>query len=168
MKLIKKLQECTSIEEAQPILAKLHARPSAKKLVETAILLSNSEDPQQKDHAFSFMETAIKEMEDDANGKHAEEDQLNNTKIGEMDDDDEEKTIHEEELKNNNNGSREEGSEQSTDNTEPYPQVAGTEHMQREWIHPQVKTNGMKLEECHQEWVVEWVEEWVVECLINK
>ena len=129
MKLIKKLQECTSIEEAQPILAKLHARPSAKKLVETAILLSNSDDPQQKDHAFSFMATAIKEMEDDEKTKeeigiHGHEDNLNNKKIGEIDDDDDEKTIHEEELDNHNNGQREDGSEQSSDNTEPYPGTA--------------------------------------------
>ncbi len=64
MNLIKKLQECTSIEEANPILAKLKARPSAKKLVETAIILSNSPDKQQQDHAYGFMKTAIQELED--------------------------------------------------------------------------------------------------------
>ena len=49
--------------QADPILTRLGAGPSAKKLVETAIILSNSQDPQQRTHAFSFMETAIKELE---------------------------------------------------------------------------------------------------------
>ena len=107
--------------QADPILSKLGAGPAVKKLVETALILSNSQDPQQRNHAYSFMESAIKELEDDENddhehkereeemGKHAHEDELGNTKISE------------EELDNNNNGGREEGSEQSSDNTEPYP-----------------------------------------------
>ena len=65
MNLIKKLQECSTIAQADPILLKLHAGPAVKKLVETAIILNNSTDPQQRSHAFSFMESAIKEMEDD-------------------------------------------------------------------------------------------------------
>jgi len=103
--------------QADPILSKLGAGPAVKKLVETALILSNSQDPQQRNHAYSFMESAIKELEDDDDhkereeemGKHAEDDKLGNTKISE------------EELDNNNNGGREEGSEQSSDNTEPYP-----------------------------------------------
>lgn len=115
MNLIKKLQECKSIEEANPILAKLKARPSAKKLVETAIILSNSDDPQQKDHAFQFMATAIKELEDDGDKKKSDH-------FEETDDDDDldGHKLHEEELKNHNNGQREEGSEQSSQNVEPY------------------------------------------------
>ena len=143
MKLIKKLQECSTIGQADPILTKLGAGPAVKKLVETAIILSNSQDPQQRTHAFSFMETAIKELEDDKlneeeMGKHGDEDGLNNSKINEEENDDNknklneeeenkdgpENKIHEEELKNHNTGSREEGSEQSTDNTEPYPGTA--------------------------------------------
>jgi hypothetical protein len=141
LKLIKKLQECSTIGQADPILTKLGAGPAVKKLVETAIILSNSQDPQQRTHAFSFMETAIKELEDDKlneeeMGKHGDEDGLNNSKINEEENEDDknklneenkdgsENKIHEEELKNHNNGPREEGSEQSTDNTEPYPGTA--------------------------------------------
>jgi len=116
LNLIKKLQECKSVEEANPILAKLKARPSAKKLVETAIILSNSDDPQQKDHAFQFMATAIKEMEDDADKKKP--DFLEETNDDDKDKDD--LAIHEEVLDNHNNGERVDGSEQSTQNKEPY------------------------------------------------
>ncbi len=120
MSLIKKLQECSTIGQADPILTRLGAGPAVKKLVETALILSNSQDPQQRNHAYSFMESAIKELEDgehdagakvheeDSMGKHADEDELNNHKL------------HEEELDNHNTGSRDEGSEQSSDNTEPY------------------------------------------------
>ena len=142
MKLIKKLQECATMGQADPILTKLNAGPAVKKLVETALVLSNSQDPQQRNHAYSFMESAIKELEDDEKlkeeemGMHGNEDGLNNHKIGEQEDDDEEDKeretheenekdkehkIHEEELSNNNQGGRTSGSEQSTDNTEPYP-----------------------------------------------
>jgi len=116
--------------QADPILNKLGAGPAVKKLVETALILSNSPDPQQRNHAYSFMESAIKELEDDEHdagakvreedniGMHGNEDKLKN-KIHEEEDDDEHK-IHEEELSNHNTGSRDEGSEQSSDNTEPY------------------------------------------------
>ena len=117
------------MDQADPILNKLGAGPAVKKLVETALILSNSKDPQQRNHAYSFMESAIKELEDDEHdagakvreegiGMHGNEDKLNN-KIHEEEDDDEHK-IHEEELSNHNTGSRDEGSEQSSDNTEPY------------------------------------------------
>lgn len=144
MNLIKKLQECSTIAQADPILLKLHAGPAVKKLVETAIILNNSTDPQQRSHAFSFMESAIKEMEDDDKdplheeemGQHSHEDGLPNKPIGgegsrpenkvmseeEKDyDDDKDHKIHEEELKNHNQGGRTDGSEQSSDNTPPYP-----------------------------------------------
>ena len=138
MSLIKKLQECATIGQADPILTKLNAGPAVKKLVETAILLSNSPDQQQRNHAYSFMESAIKELEDEDDdikeekmGMHGHEDGLNNPTIGaegdkkvseeeEKDDKNENKT-REEVLDNHNNGPREDGSEQSTHNTEPYP-----------------------------------------------
>lgn len=91
--------------QADPILTKLNAGPAVKKLVETALTLANSRDPQQRNHAYGFMETAIKELENDI------EDDITIK--------DEEK-IHEEVIDNHNNGPREEGSEQSSDNTEPY------------------------------------------------
>jgi hypothetical protein len=108
LKLIKKLQECSTIGQADPILTRLGAGPAVKKLVETAIILANSQDPQQRSHAYSFMESAIKELEDDDMNK----------KIHEEEDDD--KKLHEEELSNHNQGERTTGSEQSSENTEPY------------------------------------------------
>ena len=138
MQLIKKLQECATIGQADPILTKLNAGPAVKKLVETAIILSNSPDQQQRNHAYSFMESAIRELENDDKeddikeekmGMHGHEDGLNNPTIGadgdktvseEEDDDKKDHQIHEEELSNHNQGQRTEGSDQSTDNTEPY------------------------------------------------
>ena len=67
MKLIKKLQECATMGQADPILTRLGAGPAVKKLVETALVLSNSQDPQQRNHAYSFMESAIRELEDGQN-----------------------------------------------------------------------------------------------------
>ena len=125
--------------QADPILTKLNAGPAVKKLVETALALSSSQDPQQRNHAYSFMESAIKELEDDENkideqmGMHSDEDGLTTPTIGEQEDDTkddklhenhdekDEHKIHEEELSNHNQGQRTEGSEQSTDNTPPYP-----------------------------------------------
>lgn len=145
MKLIKKLQECSTIGQADPILTKLGAGPAVKKLVETAIILNNSQDPQQRSHAYSFMESAIRELEDgtvgkapNEMGKFGNEDGLSNHQISEQDDDDdvEHKLVHEqnddddehkvkeEVLDNHNNGPREDGSEQSTENKEPYPGTA--------------------------------------------
>ena len=107
MKLIKKLQECSTIGQADPILTRLNAGPAVKKLVETAIILSNSQDPQQRSHAYSFMESAIKELEDDDEhkereespmGMHGHEDGLANKTIGEEEDDEEHRhKMHEEE-----------------------------------------------------------------------
>ena len=68
--LIKQLQECSTIGQADPILTRLGASLSVKKLVETSIILSNSPDQQQRNHAFSFMETAIRELEDDQFRNH--------------------------------------------------------------------------------------------------
>lgn len=138
--LIKKLQECSTLGQADPILTKLGAGHAVKKLVETAIILNNSQDPQQRSHAFSFMESAIKELENDEDdhkldeespmGQHSGEDGLPKHTIGEEEEDPEkdkekethgENKIHEEELSNNNQGGRTDGSEQSTENEEPYP-----------------------------------------------
>lgn len=127
MSLIKKLQECSTLGQADPILTRLGAGPAVKKLVETALILSNSPDPQQRSHAFSFMESAIKELEDDKEERKEDTEQdekraveRHDERIREEHDDDEHK-LHEEELDNHNNGPREDGSEQSSDNTEPYP-----------------------------------------------
>ena len=94
MNLLKRLQECATIGQSDPILTKLNAGPAVKKLVETAIMLSASPDEQQRNHAYSFMKSAIKELQE--NGT----------------------------IDNHNNGSRTDGSEGSSDNEEPYSQVA--------------------------------------------
>lgn len=149
-KLIIKLQECSTMGQADPVLTKLDAGTAIKKLVETAIVLNNSQDPVQRTHAFGFMESAIKQLETDDSdndikeespmGQHSHEDGLSSPKIGaeggsndgttttvseeeEKDDKDKDKEnpIHEEELSNHNQGERTGGSEQSTDNTAPYP-----------------------------------------------
>lgn len=67
MNLIRHLRECTSVREAAPILSKLKAGPGIRKLVETSMLLSNSNDPQQRDHAYGFMDKAIQEILDNNN-----------------------------------------------------------------------------------------------------
>lgn len=96
--------------QADPVLTRLGAGPAVKKLVETAIGLSNSQDPAQRNLAYGFMESAIRELEDDG---------IQNKILEEHDDDDEHK-IHEADLKNNNTGERTTGSEQSTENKAPY------------------------------------------------
>ena len=124
MNLIKKLQECSTLGQADPILTRLGAGPAVKKLVETALILSHSSDPQQRSHAFSFMESAIKELEDDKEERKEDTEQDEKRaveRVREEHEDNDEHKLHEEELDNHNNGSREEGSEQSSDNTEPYP-----------------------------------------------
>ncbi len=123
--------------QADPILTRLGAGPAVKKLVETELVLSNSQDPQQRNHAYSFMESAIKELED-AENRGADsglgpdvDDGINAPKLREEKDDDveiheekdkedDEHKIHEEVLDNHNNGPREDGSEQSTENVAPY------------------------------------------------
>ena len=125
--------------QADPILTRLNAGPAVKKLVETALVLSNSQDAQQRNHAYSFMESAIKELEDDKEYKLEEEEKdvksekvreeehddaekdHDALKILEEEDDNDDKKVREEELSNNNTGGRTTGSEQSTHNTEPYP-----------------------------------------------
>ncbi len=127
--------------QADPILTRLGAGPAVKKLVETALALSSSQDPQQRNHAYSFMESAIKELEnvdvadenhppvDKEKHGHLEHDQ--NEPVSPVqeekeddDDDDDKPPIHEEELDNHNQGARTEGSEMSTENREPYPGTA--------------------------------------------
>jgi len=101
--------------QADPILTRLGAGPAVKKLVETALALSSSRDPQQRNHAYSFMESAIKELEDGENRgadaglgpivddginapklKEEEEEEEFKTKIHEEKDEEKEKRMHEE------------------------------------------------------------------------
>jgi len=92
--------------QADPILTRLGAGPAVKKLVETALVLSNSQDPQQRNHAYSFMESAIKELEnEDSLGADpglgpTVDDGIAAPKIKEEEEDDKEKKLHEEEKDN--------------------------------------------------------------------
>ena len=61
---INELRHCNGMKEADPILIQLQAGPGVRKLVETSIILSNSDDPQQSNHAVSFMDAAIREIGD--------------------------------------------------------------------------------------------------------
>ncbi len=52
------------MKQADPLLKMLRVGSSAVKLVETAMSLNNSQDPEQRSHTYSFMKTAIKELDD--------------------------------------------------------------------------------------------------------
>jgi hypothetical protein len=60
-----KLRSCRTCAEAQPILETLRARPAQRKLIETAIQLSQSRDPRQQSYGEDFFITAFREMEND-------------------------------------------------------------------------------------------------------
>ena len=91
--------------QADPILTKLGAGPAVKKLVETALALSSSQDAQQRNHAYSFMESAIKELEgEDNRGADAGlgptvDDGINAPKLAEQEDEDDDNKVNEEEGK---------------------------------------------------------------------
>jgi len=61
----KKLQACRTLTEAQPIMETLKLRPSQRKLIETAIQLKQSSDNRQVSYGLDFMQTALKEMDDE-------------------------------------------------------------------------------------------------------
>lgn len=121
---VKKLQECTNVDQATTILNALKAGPAVRKLVETGVMLRNHPDPIQRQYGSSFIQAAIQEEEED------EKKNNNNTK--EQVPPTEQPTPHhgedaeepiKEELLAGGNPAGTEGSEQSTDNVEPYPQV---------------------------------------------
>ena len=85
------------MKQADPLLKMLRVGSSAVKLVETAMSLNNSQDPEQRSHTYSFMKTAIKELDDNFSNDG---------------------------LKNHNNGSRVDGSYQSSYNSGQYPGTA--------------------------------------------
>lgn len=60
----RKLRECRTCEEARPILETLKVRPSARKLIETAIQLNQSRDPRQQSYGEEFMLTAFREIQE--------------------------------------------------------------------------------------------------------
>jgi len=118
----KKLQECTSVDQANQILNVLKAGPAVRKLVETGVMLRNHPDPIQRQYGSSFIQAAIREEEEDNNEKKEQvpADEQPTPHHG----DDAEKPIEEELLADGDKDGNE-GSEQSTENKEPYPLVAG-------------------------------------------
>jgi hypothetical protein len=61
--LIKKLADSDTLRDARLALNELGAGLSTRKLVETAFTLRFSDDPQQRNHSYSFMDTALQELE---------------------------------------------------------------------------------------------------------
>jgi len=115
MSLRHKIQECTSISDIDRALSGRRVRPSFRKILETAVLLSNHPDKMQREYGAQFMQTALQEA--DLLDK-AEKPASPESDGIEKDD------VIKEELLAGGNQDGTGGSEQSTDNTEPYPQVA--------------------------------------------
>jgi len=118
---VKKLQECTNLDQATQLLNAVHAGPAVRKLVETGVMLRNHPDPIQRQYGSSFIHAAIKEEEDDEKKEQVPKAEEPTPHHG----DDAEKPIEEELLAGGDQDGNA-GSEQSTDNTEPYPQVGKT------------------------------------------
>lgn len=114
---IQRLRECNTFAQAEPILTSLKAGPSARKLVETAILLKVSPDVRQRQYGEEMFATAVKELEPNEVPTPAESPGVKVEK---------DKIVQEELLSNNNSSSANTGSEQSTKNTEPTPKEGTT------------------------------------------
>ena len=110
-----KLQECRSLEEAEPFLR--GAKPTFRKTVETAILLGKSASPEQRALGESFMQIAIREL--DAAEKPAEHNDDGIKPKGEH-------FVKEETLADGDKSGTE-GSEQSSSNSGPTPKEGTTE-----------------------------------------
>ena len=119
MKLVKRLQECTSLAQADQILSKYTGiRPTFRKTLETAMLLKNNADPTQRDIGQQFFKTVLQEASDME--KSEEPASPHDKGIKSKDDG----FIKEETLDNHNPENQDKGGQQSSDNVEPYPQVA--------------------------------------------
>ena len=111
-RLVKRIQECTTIADVDNLGIKL--RPTFRKTLETAIMLKNNPDVNQRNIGMQFMRTCIQEAERGADAITAptSADGLKTKGDG---------FVQEEELDNHNPESGNKGSEQSSDNVEPYP-----------------------------------------------
>ena len=136
MTTIRKLQEVSTVSEAEVILRENKAGPAVRRLVETGIALKNHADPNQRQLGATFILDAIREVEEDDDkikeGNGAVK-PMNSPSAGEKDLD---KKINEEVLSNHNPNTANAGSDQSSDNTPPYP-AEGTDA-------PQNDMEGMK------------------------
>lgn len=109
---IQRLRECTTYEQAVPILNSLRAGPSARRLVEIGILLRSNSDATQRYHGQEMFDTAIKELDPEEQPAPPESPGVKVVK---------DKIVQEELLSNNNPSGGNAGSDQSTKNTEPTP-----------------------------------------------
>lgn len=118
----KRLRECSNLDQANQVLNGMRAGPAIRKLVETGVMLKNHPDAIQRQYGSSFIQAAIREAEEDEKKEQVPANEQPTPKHGK----DAEEPIKEELLAGGDPDGNQ-GSEQSTDNTEPYPQVAGTE-----------------------------------------
>ena len=113
--MIKSLKECKSIQEAEPLLK--NARPSLRKVVETAFQLLNHPNPQQQEFGRGFLATAMREMDDGEQPDQPHDKGVKSKGDG---------FVKEEELAGGN-PSGTQGSEQSSSNSEPVLSKEGTD-----------------------------------------
>jgi len=129
---MKKLQECKSIQEAQPLLR--GSTPTFRKTVETAFTLMGHQDPAQRAIGQGFLSTAIQEMDANEEPTPAQ---------GKFIKPKGEKFVHEAELKDGDKSGNE-GSEQSTSNSGPLPKE-GTEEPVGDLEAPEMKTEDPRI-----------------------
>jgi hypothetical protein len=129
---MKRLQECSSLAEAQPLLR--GATPTFRKTVETAFALMGHSNPQQQQIGQGFLNAAIQEM-DAAEEPTPHHDEGIKAKG--------EKFVKEADLAGGNKSGTE-GSEQSSKNSGPTPKE-GTEEPVGDLEQPEMSTeNQMK------------------------
>jgi hypothetical protein len=130
---MKKLQECKSIQEAQPLLR--GSTPTFRKTVETAFALMGHQDPAQRAIGQGFLSTAIQEVDAAEEPTPAQ---------GKFIKPKGEKFVHEAELKDGDKSGNE-GSEQSSSNSGPLPKE-GTEEPVGDLEAPEMKTEDQMKE----------------------
>jgi len=123
-KLIRSLQEASSLVQSDNILNSLHASPLQRKAVEMGILQKLSNTPAGVEYGRNLIHSVVKELENDNGLKPSEEPAVPESPGLKTKGD---HFVKEELLENGDTGSANTDSEQSSDNTEPYPQVGKME-----------------------------------------
>lgn len=118
MDYFKKLQECTCIGDAQPLLKSMKAGPAIRELIESGIMLKGSPDKNTQHFGNRLLMSAVREAEEDEEKKEKEANGFVNPDQTKGDKD-VEKKVTEEQITHPRD------SEGSTDSTEPYPQEGG-------------------------------------------
>lgn len=115
MDLFKKLQECSCIGDAQPVLKQMRAGPAVRELVESGIMLKESPDKNTQHFGNRLLMSAVRELEHDEEKNEKEGNGFVNPDQSKGDKD-VEKKVTEEQITHPRD------SEGSTDSTAPYPQ----------------------------------------------